>query len=59
MKTTLRQAFEDIQLPKNPTEGQMKMARQLLNRMDKADAAVQQRKQRVRKAPAMPEVRGV
>ena len=58
MKTTMRQAFEDISLPKNPTDVQMKLARQLLNRMDKADAATAQRK-RVRKAPAVSKVRGV
>ena len=56
MKTTMRQAFEDIKLPRNMTDGQAAVARQILNRMDKADDNAAKRK-RVRTAPAVPTVR--
>lgn len=56
MKTAMRQAFEDCKLPKHPTTGQLALARRLIDRMDKADAAAAQR-QRVRKAPPLSAVR--
>jgi hypothetical protein len=56
MKTAMRLAFEECKLPKNPTKDQLDLARRLINRMDRQDANAAQRK-RVRKTPAVPEVR--
>lgn len=57
MNTTMRQAFEDCAVPKNPTSGQREVALLIINRMNRQDANAEARRKRVRKTPAVPELR--